>query len=198
MKTLNLTGTTIQNFIVGKRVESSKYGASRWLVKCKLCGIETIRSGAYLKSDNSKSVCRGHNAIDKNHPEYSLFQSMHRRAVLVGQPGVCSDWELTPNGFTKFTKSMGKQPEGMVLDRVDSRLGYSPDNCRWEDPKTISGRRSSNIFLKNSNGVVKIAAAWAMTLGLTSHTFKYQFEKGKFPKLTLATYDEFLDFEKGM
>ena len=36
---------------------------------------------------------------------------------------------------------MGVKPEGMTLDRIDSKKGYDPENCRWVS-RTIQSRNT--------------------------------------------------------
>lgn len=41
---------------------------------------------------------------------------------------VCIRWATS---FGRFLQDMGERPEGYVLDRINSDLGYFPSNCRW-------------------------------------------------------------------
>ena len=38
---------------------------------------------------------------------------------------------------------MGERPEETTLDRIESELNYTPDNCRWSDKYTQSRNRSN-------------------------------------------------------
>jgi len=42
------------------------------------------------------------------------------------------------DSFSAFLEDMGERPEGMTLDRIDGRLGYTAANCRWATPTTQS------------------------------------------------------------
>ena len=71
---------------------------------------------------------------------------------------VCDEWlEFEP--FRAWAIEVGYKP-GLMLDRKDNSLGYSPDNCRWITPeKSARNRRSShNIELF---GETKSLVEWA-------------------------------------
>ena len=64
---------------------------------------------------------------------------------------VCKRWEK----FENFFEDMGIRPNGMELDRIDSKGNYCKDNCRWV---TKAHNLSNKIYIKKSNlprGVVK-------------------------------------------
>lgn len=59
---------------------------------------------------------------------------------------VCDRWR-GPDGYKHFIEDMGERPPGKSLDRINSKKGYSPDNCRWADQRTQcinQGKRKDN------------------------------------------------------
>ena len=61
---------------------------------------------------------------------------------------VCEEWRQS---FSKFHKDMGDRPEGLSLDRINSNLGYSKDNCRWATREQQS--RNTRIYRTNKTGL---------------------------------------------
>jgi hypothetical protein len=70
-------------------------------------------------------------------PTYRTWQGMKARCLYPSQPhykyygakGIGFDprWERYEN----FLADMGERPEGKTLDRLDSALDYTKNNCRW-------------------------------------------------------------------
>ena len=41
---------------------------------------------------------------------------------------VCFEWR---ESFDKFLSDMGLRPSGMMIERIESTIGYQKDNCKW-------------------------------------------------------------------
>ena len=52
---------------------------------------------------------------------------------------VCESWR---NDFRNFIADMGDCPTDFTIDRLDNRLGYFPENCKWVSKKENSCNRS--------------------------------------------------------
>ena len=102
---------------------------------------------------NMKRRC--HNPKDKNYSSYGS------RGI-----SVCDDWRNDYRVFEKWALAHGyQQPsdevskwDGLSIDRIDPRKGYSPENCQWIPLKdnlkklkrtSIQGYpRKQNVFLR--------------------------------------------------
>lgn len=54
---------------------------------------------------------------------------------------VCDRWL---ESFDNFLEDMGERPPGKTLDRIDSALDYTPDNCRWATSMEQCHNRSNS------------------------------------------------------
>jgi len=71
-------------------------------------------SGSYRSWRKMKDRC-----LNPNH-KYSKY-------YLQNGITICKKWML----FDGFYEDMGDRPNGYSLDRIDNRLGYFKENCRW-------------------------------------------------------------------
>lgn len=90
---------------------------------------------------------------------YSIWSKMRSRCNRKKDPAfrfygakgikVCEEWENDFFSFKEWAELNG-YTDKLTIDRIDSKKGYSPDNCRWLTPSENSARvkfsRDSEAF----------------------------------------------------
>lgn len=56
-------------------------------------------------------------------------------------------------GFDRFVEDMGERPKGYTLDRINGKLSYGPDNCRWATTRVQSLNRNNTRSTSGYPGV---------------------------------------------
>jgi len=151
----DLTGEVFGRLTVVRYTdEKTSSGNYRWLCLCS-CGDETIVSSSALVQGTTKSCgCYNIEVVKEkstthgmsNTPEYGAWKNAVRRCCNekdanwenYGGRGInmCDSWSPPAEiGFTNFYNDMGPC-NGLTLERVDVNLGYSKENCVWEDTYT--------------------------------------------------------------
>ena len=116
-------------------------------------------------------------------PEYRSWTRMRTRChnnnsdryPAYGGKGIkiCSDWD----DFEKFYSDMGPRPIGKSLDRIDNKLGYSKNNCRWATAKEQTMNRSmTKFFTYNSETLCYMD--WAKKMGGTKSMINARIKMG--------------------
>lgn len=93
-----------------------------------------------------------------NHPNGKYYKYYGGRGIKV-----CDEWS-GKLGFSNFVRDMGKRPEGLTLDRVDSNGNYCKENCRWASmTEQALNRRLANVNTSGYAGVhyFKRANLWS-------------------------------------
>ncbi len=81
------------------------------------------------------------------------------------------------DSFEQFVLDMGNCPDGMTLDRIDSKLNYTKDNCRWATRRTQS-HNSSRIRVIQLNTESKPLQEWLKIYNINRHTFYNRLKLG--------------------
>lgn len=160
-----------------------------WVHLCLCdCGNERLVSHGNLVGEKTKSCgCLRNERVAEAKAKYPKEQ-IGTHKVWVGMMGrcyiksnaayskygavgirVCDRW----HDFSKFFEDMGPRPQGKSIDRIDGKLGYAPENCRWASSRVqainqVKERRNSSgrvgVHFIKSRGVyragIRIDGRW--------------------------------------
>ncbi len=87
---------------------------------------------------------------------------------------VCERWK----DYGNFYADMGDKPSELhSLDRIDNKLGYSPENCRWATRKEQQNNRRVNR-MATVGGETLTAAQWDERMGFREGTVATRIANG--------------------
>jgi len=116
--------------------------------------------------------------------EYNIYHRMKSRCYnpnnkdfpIYGGKGIniCDRWlESVEN----FIEDMGMCPEGKhSIDRIDNKLGYFKENCRWADNFEQANNKSNTVFIE-WNEEKKSISQWSRELNIGTSLLKYRIKK---------------------
>lgn len=147
--------------------ERDRWGGAIWKCLCDCGKIKAIPARYFTRKDSNVISCgcvrRKHaSELSKkyplnnykhgysSHPLYRVWAGIKRRCYLVndksypyyGKRGITlsKEWQ-DPESFVNWGLSHGWK-KGLCLDRLDSSLGYSPNNCRFIS-RTLNSKRTA-------------------------------------------------------
>ncbi len=142
-------------------------------------GLDTHdRSGAVSLLIDSSRILIMPNLRNTKHGQhgtltYSRWKSMRQRCIdknaenykYYGGRGItiCQQWL---DSFSTFLEDMGECPIGMTLERLNSEIGYRPDNCIWAEMAVQNKNRSACVPL-TFNGRTMNVTDWAHEVGMS-------------------------------
>jgi len=113
----------------------------------------------------------------KRGPEYVVWLSMrqrcndpnHKNFKNYGALGitVCNEWT---HSFETFLRDMGEKPFPRAsIDRIDTLLGYFPENCKWSTHKEQQNNKRDNKRIA-IDGVIHTVAQVSARYGVPERT----------------------------
>lgn len=180
-------------WIVGRwtviELHSKKRNAYYWLCRCKCGTLKPIR-GTHLDCGSTHSCgCKvkegrhGHTKHKGSTKEYGAWSHMKRRCLSrtgpkwksYGGRGItfCERWKT----FENFLSDMGKAPDGLTLERVDTNGNYEPSNCIWASYKDQQNNRTNNKIIEFC-GCRKTLARWSDSLGMNYSMLQARLDRG--------------------
>jgi hypothetical protein len=166
-------------------VGSNKAGLKIWLFSCDCGGQREAVASEVKRARITSCGCLAQSqrkaaGMANSHPysrtnmyrERKTWENMIARCYVennkmfrfYGGRGVtvCNRWL---DSFANFADDICPRPDGTTLDRIDNRLGYSLDNCRWATPIEQANNKSSNRLI-TINGETHTVAEWARIRGI--------------------------------
>lgn len=118
---------------------------------------------------------------------YHVWLSMRERCTKQGHKSyknygakgikVCKEWDSSFERFLDFANSNGYK-EGLTIDRVDTALGYSPDNCRFITTREQNRNYSRNHMI-TYKGETMCLSDMADKYGVHRATVLFRIKSGK-------------------
>ena len=134
-------------------------------------------------SDGTFAVSHGM----KHHPLYRVWCGMKERCnnphnksyKNYGGKGirVCAEWEESFSVFYGWAMENGYK-NGLTIDRMNCREGYSPDNCRWATVSQQNRNYSRNHNI-TYNGETHCVKEWSEITGVKAATILFRIKSGK-------------------
>ncbi len=166
-KLKDLTGNVYGRLTVISRAPDKLYENGRrksfWNCLCS-CGEPKIIAGDNLKQGDTKSCgCFNMEVLkakaDPLRKEFPMEWQSHRgmidrvsRVAKYKELGMCESWR----DFSVFLSDMGCRPSKQhTIDRIDTKAGYCPSNCRWADKSTQA--YNSKLPSNNNTGRVGVS-----------------------------------------
>ena len=192
MRKLDITGQRYGRLVVVKPLETINK-ITRWLCKCD-CGNEVAVATRSLRTGYTRSCGCLHTEIrKKQHFKhgmtgsrlYYIWQGMKRRCYnknsqkyhLYGGRGitVCEKWRSDFEEFYQWSISNGYK-NGLTIDRINNKEGYSPSNCRWVTQADQTRNTCRNHWL-SFNGKTMVLQDWAKEYNMSAVTLLKRLKK---------------------
>lgn len=174
-------------------LDKSKPNRPYWICRCDCGNVVSVRADL-LKNGNTKACGCIHNkhnqALQGKHSRiYSIYHDMKKRCYnhknksyrFYGGAGItiCDEW-MGETGFEHFYSwsiSNGYS-DSLSIDRINSKLPYSPENCRWVG-WVIQANNKSNNTMVEYNGKTQSLANWCRELNLKYSKVRQRIYNGK-------------------
>lgn len=182
----DLIGTRFNSFLVIGKVPNC-IGVVLWQCVCdcgKICCLlsHSLKGGKITNCGCAKVSKHETHGMSRSRI-YGIWNGMLGRCLnektssyhRYGGAGitVCEEWLKFDNFYCDMGATYG---ENLSLDRINGKLGYSKNNCRWAT-RVEQARNKDKCIKIEYQGETRTAVEWEDLLGLTA-TVRYRKRKG--------------------
>ena len=193
----DLTGMKFGRLTVIERdsdyISPKGYHSTAWKCRCDCGSTATVRA-IYLKNGAVRS-CGCLRAEHPNHTThgksntrlYTIWKGILTRCYNKNDPAyagyggrgihMCDEWRENFEAFYMWSINNGYR-DNLTIDRIDNKMGYSPDNCRWATNKVQQNNKGNNRLITYA-GKTMTLAQWAEETGIGYHKLKDRINKCK-------------------
>lgn len=163
-------------------LESGRQWAATSICKCDCGKTVNIRNYVLTRKSHPAKSCgctrkHGQAQRDKKNRTYLAWQNMKtrcRRDVHYEKVSIHPAWAKS---FEQFARDMGECPEGLTLDRIDTKGNYEPGNCRWINMREQANNKINNRVVTVGD-ISMTVAEWMRLNGLHYTTFYRRLKLG--------------------
>lgn len=166
-----------REWIILKKVGKSRDGHTLYDAQCSLCGFIYKK----VKKSNLRPVSSCNHPIKRpmaskrlQHIYTSMISRCYKKTDksfrFYGAKNitVCDDWKNNRNNFFYWAILSGYNEE-MTIDRINEKLGYFPENCRWVS-KEKNAKFKSTTRIIEIDGIKDSLSGWAKKFGIPKTT----------------------------
>ena len=191
----DLTGQRFERLVALRNIgRKGKLGNTFWELVCDCGNVVEVRGSSLCNGSTRSCGClrnekaRNSGELKRTHGlsktrTYRIWAGMIQRCSnpkedsykYYGAIGikVCDRWKT----FANFFEDMGQCPPDLSIDRINSKMGYEPGNCRWADIIT-QNRNTSKSKLYTHNGESRLLPEWAELYGIRNSVLSTRLHKG--------------------
>ena len=159
------------------QTEAGKRANAKWKAQNKEYQLQYLKK-LYWKNVTHKRKLALNNYKKRKELGYKSFSCMkerclnpkHKKYEYYGGRGitVCERW-LGKNGWKNFLEDMGKRPEGMTIDRIDTNGNYEPSNCKWSTMKQQNRNQRSTKLTESKVATIRLMKSQTTQKEIAEH-----------------------------